>query len=200
MPDAVFVEDIVVVLDEVAVMTRPGAVSRRDEGPEVESALARYRKLVRITEPGTLDGGDVLHVGNTLYVGRSGRTNAEGIAQLRALVSSLGYEVNAIDVHGCLHLKSAVTTVGDNTLLGNSAWVDRRAFANHEWIEVDPREPFAGNALSVNGGVIFPRAFTRTAELLRRHLEGNRAPLELVDASELAKAEGGVTCCSLILQ
>lgn len=199
MPDAVFVEDVAVVLDEVAVMTRPGAVSRRDEGHEVEGALARYRNLVRITEPGTLDGGDVLHVGKTLYVGRSGRTNAEGIAQLRTLVSSLGYEVNAIDVHGCLHLKSAVTTVGGNTLLGNSAWVDRRAF-NHEWIEVDPREPFAGNALSVNGGVIYPLAFTHTAELLNRHLERNHASLELVDASELAKAEGGVTCCSLILQ
>jgi dimethylargininase len=199
-PDAVFVEDVAVVLDEVAVMTRPGAVSRRDEGQEVEAVLARHRNLVRIAEPGTLDGGDVLHVGKTLYVGRSRRTNAEGIAQLRALVSDLGYEVNAIDVRGCLHLKSAVTTVGENTLLGNSGWVDRRAFPGRDWIEVDPREPFAGNALFVNGGVIYASAFTHTAELLRRYLEKNHTPLELVDASELAKAEGGVTCCSLILE
>ncbi|HKW14363.1 MAG TPA: arginine deiminase family protein [Candidatus Krumholzibacteria bacterium] len=198
-PDAVFIEDVAVVLDEGAVMTRPGALSRRDEGREVETVLARYRNLVRITEPGTLDGGDVLHVGKTLYVGCSGRTNHEGIAQLRTLVSNLGYDVTAIDVHGCLHLKSAVTAVGDNTFIGNSAWVDRHAFARHEWIEVDPREPFAANALSVNEGVIYPLAFTHTADLLRRHLEQRNVPLELVDASELAKAEGGVTCCSLIL-
>jgi dimethylargininase len=200
MPDAVFVEDVAVVLDEIAVMTRPGALSRRAEGSAMEAVLARHRPLARIAEPGTLDGGDVLRVGKKLYVGQSERTNAEGISQLRALLSNFGYDVTAIDIHGCLHLKSAVTAVGDNTLLGNSAWVDRRAFGNHEWIEVDPREPFAANALWVNDGVIYPRAFVNTSERLRRYLEERNAQLELVEASELAKAEGGVTCCSLVLE
>jgi len=200
MPDAVFVEDVAVVLDEIAVMTRPGALSRRDEGGGVETVLARYRTIARIAEPGTLDGGDVLRVGNKLFVGRSDRTNDEGIAQLRFIVSRFGLGVIAVDVHGCLHLKSAVTTVGENTLLGNGAWVDRSAFGAVEWIEIDTREPFAANALWVNDGLIYPRAFAHTAELLRTHPATRNAPLELVDASELAKAEGGVTCCSLIFE
>jgi dimethylargininase len=200
MPDAVFVEDVAVVLDDLAVMTRPGAPSRLDEGAEVETVLARYRTIARIAEPGTLDGGDLLRVGKTLFVGRSDRTNDEGIAQLRFIVSRLGLKVIPADVHGCLHLKSAVTTVGENTLLGHGAWVDRSAFGGVEWIEIDAREPFAANALWVNDGLIYPRASVHTAELLRTHPATRNAPLELVDASELAKAEGGVTCCSLIFE
>lgn len=196
MPDAVFVEDVAVVLDEVAVMTRPGATSRRDEGRDVEAALSRYRNIRRIQEPGTLDGGDVLRVGTTLFAGLSGRTNDEGIAQLRALIAEFGYEVKAATLHDCLHLKSAVTVVGERTLLGNSAWVNPRQFGDVEWIEIDAREPFAANALWVGDGVIYPSAFVHTADLL----EKRNTPLDLVDASELAKAEGGVTCCSLILE
>ena len=196
MPDAVFVEDTAVVLDEIAVMTRPGALSRRDEGREVEAVLARHRLMAHISEPGTLDGGDVLRVGNHLFVGRSQRSNEEGIAQLRFIVSRLGIKVFAVDINECLHLKSAVTVVAEKTLLGNGAWVDRHAFGDCEWIDVDAREPFAGNALLVNDVVIYPQAFPRTAEIL--HKRG--VSLELVDASELAKAEGGVTCCSLILE
>jgi len=199
MPDAVFVEDMAVVLDEVAVMVRPGAVSRRGEADGVEEVLTRYRKVVGVDAPGTLDGGDVLRVGRRLFVGWSSRTNGAGIAQLRALVSAYGYEVEALDVRSCLHLKSAVTAVGEGTLLGNSAWVDRKAFGDLEWIEVDPSEPHAANALWVGGGAIYPRAHARTAEPLRAHLEARGMSLHLVDVSELAKAEGGVTCCSLIL-
>jgi dimethylargininase len=196
MPDAVFVEDVAVVLDEIAVMTRPGALSRRDEGRDAEAVLAQHRTIAHITEPGTLDGGDVLRVGSTLCVGRSARTNDEGIAQLRFIVSRVGMHVIPVELHDCLHLKSAVTTVGERLLLGNSGWVDRRAFADYAWIEVDPREPFAGNALWVNDAVIYPQAFPRTAEIL----EKRGVSLARVDASELAKAEGGVTCCSLILK
>ena len=199
MPDAVFVEDVALVLDEVAVMTRPGAASRRGEAPGVEQELARHRRVVRIGAPGTLDGGDVLRVGRRFFAGRSSRTNDAGIAQLRTLVSEHGYPVDAVDVGGCLHLKSAVTAVGEHALLGNSAWVDRRVFGDVEWIEVDPAEPQAANALWVDDGVIYPRGYARTAALLRAHLEAKGMSLHLVDASELAKAEGGVTCCSLIL-
>ena len=200
MPDAVFVEDVAIVLDELAVMTRPGAVSRRNESPQVEAALARLRDVARIVEPGTLDGGDVLRVGKTFFVGRTTRSSDEGIEQLRARVSEFGYDVRAVDIRGCLHLKSAVTAVGEATLLGNSACVDRREFGDVDWIEVDAREPSAANALRIGNQVIYPRAFVHTVDLLRRHLEAHNITLDLVDASELAKAEGGVTCCSLILR
>jgi dimethylargininase len=193
------VEDVAVVLDEIAVMTRPGAVSRRGEAAEVEAALARYRRILRIDPPGTLDGGDVLPVGKRLFVGRSSRTSAAGIAQLRERVAEFGYDVLDMEVNGCLHLKSAVTAIGEGTLLGNRAWVDRREFGDVTWIDVDPSEPDGANALWVGQGVMYPRAFACTAALLRAHLEPQGMSLHLVDASELAKAEGGLTCCSLIL-
>ena len=199
LPDAVFVEDIAVVLDEIAVMTRPGAVVRRGESDAVEKVVARYRETVGIDMPGTLDGGDVLCVGKQLFVGRSSRTNGAGIAQLRALVSDYGYEVHAVDLRGCLHLKSAVTLVADDTLLGNAAMADRAAFGDLRWLDVDPEEPHATNALRVGDGVVYSDAYPRTAARLRAHLEAQDMSLSLVDVSEIIKAEGGVTCCSLIL-
>ena len=195
MPDAVFVEDAAIVLDELVVMTRPGALSRREELVDVERALAPFRPLAHIRDPATLDGGDVLLVGRRLFVGRSSRSNDEGIAQLRALVAPAGYDVHAVDLRGCLHLKSAVTAVENDTLLGNGEWVEREAFGDVKWIEVDPSEPHAANALHIEKDVIYPRAYPRTAERLRSF----GISLCLVDASELAKAEGGVTCCSLVL-
>jgi dimethylargininase len=199
LPDAVFVEDTAVVLDEMAVMARSGALSRRPESRGVERVLARYRDVEHIVAPGTLDGGDVLRVGKRIFVGRSSRTNDAGILQLRALVAKFDYKLVAVDVRGCLHLKSAVTAVAGNTLLGNGEWVRRESFGNLKWIDVDPTEPHAANALWLGDGVIYPSAYPRTAAILRTHLEALGLSLDLVDASELAKAEGGVTCCSLIL-
>lgn len=199
MPDAVFVEDTAVVLDDVAIMTRPGAESRRAELDGVREVLDRYRTLEQIEAPGTLDGGDVLRVGMRFFVGRSSRTNEAGIAQFRALVSGHGCRVDAVQVRGCLHLKSAVTAVGNDVLLGNSAWVDPREFGDVTWIEVDRSEPHAANALWVGDGVIFPAAYPRTAATLADRLRMHGLALHTVNASELAKAEGGLTCCSLIL-
>lgn len=199
MPDAVFVEDTAVVIDEVAVMTRPGAESRRGELAGVEAVLARYRRIERLQAPATLDGGDVFRVGKRFFVGRSARTNEAGISQLRAIVSKHGYTVDAVELRDCLHLRTAVNAIGNHSLLGNSAWADRSAFGDMNWIEVDPSEPYAANVLWIDDSVIYPRAFPRTATLLRAHLEKVGKSLYLVDADELAKAEGGVTCCSLIL-
>ena len=196
LPDAVFVEDVAVVLDEVAILTRPGAESRRTEGAAVARVLAHYRPLRAIEAPGTLDGGDVLRVGRKLYVGRSARTNAEGAAQLQAWTASFGYEVQEVSTHGCLHLKSAVSQVAEGTLLVQPAWIDKAVFADFRLIEVDPAEAHAANALWVGDGVVYPASFPRT----QRRLEDAGIAVTPVDVSELQKAEGAVTCCSLLFR
>lgn len=193
-PDAVFVEDTVLALDEVAVLTRPGAASRRSEVDEMARAMAPFRPLVRMDAPATLDGGDVLRLGRTLYVGRTARTTDAGIAALRVLVTPYGYEVREVAVAGALHLKTAVTQVAPSIILVNPAWVDPESFDGYDVLTVDPEEPFAANALLVNGAVIHSTAFPRTQALQRAR--GIR--VVGVDASELAKAEGGVTCCSVL--
>ena len=144
LPDSVFVEDAAIVLDEVAVITRPGAESRRAETASVADALAPYRTLLRMTAPATLDGGDVLKLGRMLYVGVGSRTNTAGAEQLAALVAPHGHTVRAIPIDDCLHLKSAVTEVAAGLILLNPAWVSGDAFAGHAAIDVDPGEPFGG--------------------------------------------------------
>ena len=195
MPDSVFIEDIAIVFDELAILTRPGAQSRRVETPAVAEALARHRPLEMIAPPGTVDGGDVLVAGRRVFIGRSTRTNAAAVAGMRQILGPRGYTVCDLVVHGCLHLKSAVTALADDLLLVNPAWVDRATVAGIACIEVDPAEPSAANALRLDDRVIFPAAFPRTAE----RLVACGLRLVLVDASELAKAEGAVTCCSLII-
>jgi dimethylargininase len=195
LPDSVFVEDTAVVLDKVAVITRPGAASRRPETQAVAEALKPYRRLSYIEAPGTVDGGDVLRVGRTLFVGISGRSNRAGVAQMRALLAPFGYAVREVPVSGCLHLKSAVTQVAEDALLVNRAWVDARPFEHLRLVDVDPAEPLGANALLVGGVVVYPAAYPRT----RERLEARGIACRIVDVSELAKAEGAVTCCSLIL-
>jgi dimethylargininase len=194
MPDSVFVEDIAVVLDEMAIVTRPGAVSRRLETPIVAEALRPHRPLVAIEPPGTMDGGDVLTIGRRIFVGESARTNASAIEQLTAAVRPLGYAVTPVRVTGCLHLKSAVTQVAADAVLVNRHWVAAESFDSLTLVDVDEGEPHAANALSVRGRVIYSSAFPAT----RRRLESLGIGIVPVDVSELAKAEGGVTCCSLI--
>lgn len=196
LPDSVFVEDAAFVLPEVAVLARPGAASRRAEVASVAEALRPYRRLAAVEAPGTLDGGDVLAVGDRLYIGRSARTNDEAIQQVRALVAPFGYTVVAVPVTGCLHLKTAVTLVADGTVLLNPAWVDPAPFDGLTCIPVSPAESFAANAVRVGDAVLFPSAFPHT----RRRLEDAGLAVRTVDASELAKAEAGLTCCSLLVQ
>lgn len=196
LPDSVFVEDCAVVLGEVAVITRPGAASRRPETAGVAAALEPLRPLVRLREPATLDGGDVLVLGRTIHVGRSGRSNDAGIEQLAALLGPFGYLIRSVPVRGCLHLKSAVTRVAPDTLLLNPDWVDGASFAPMRLVEVDAAEPVGANALLVGGTVVYPSAFPRT----RERMEARGISVAAVDVSELAKAEGGVTCCSLVFE
>jgi dimethylargininase len=195
LPDGVFVEDTALVLEQLAVITRPGAVSRRPETESVAAALEPFRPLERIRGPGTLDGGDVLLTGRSLFVGLSGRTTREGAAELARLVAPAGYDVRVVPVRGCLHLKSAVTEVGDGVLLINPEWVDPAGLVGFRLIPIDPGEPFAANALRIGDLVIHAAAFPRTTKRLRA--EGFE--VREVEADELAKAEGGVTCCSLLI-
>jgi len=194
LPDSVFVEDTAVVLEELAIITRPGAGSRREETESVARVLEEYRRLARIQAPACLDGGDVLQIGKQLFVGLSRRSSPEAIRQIQALLGGHGYAVAGVPLRDCLHLKSAVTRVAADTILINRDWVDVRAFPEMERIDVDPSEPCAANALLVAGSVIFPAAFPAT----RRRLERRGLDVRAIDVSELAKAEGGVTCCSLI--
>jgi dimethylargininase len=194
-PDSVFVEDTALVFPELAVLTQPGAPSRRGEVHSIGVALARYRALARITGEGTIDGGDVLRIGHEVYVGRSARSNDEGIRQLRLLLQPHGYHVHSVPTRDCLHLKSAVTQVAPGTILVQPRWVDSFPFAHLQRIEVDESEEHAANAVMVGDGVVYPDCFPRT----RARLEKMGIEVTAVDVSELQKAEGAVTCCSLLV-
>lgn len=196
LPDSVFVEDTAVVFDELALLTRPGAESRRPEIPGIAAALGRYRPLAHIAGPGTLDGGDVLVLDHEVFVGRSSRTNDEGVRQVRDILAPFGYAVTGVRVSGCLHLKSAVGRVAPDTLLFNRSWVDGTAFGDMRFIDVDPGEPRAAGALLIADTVVYPERFKRTLERLDH--AGIRTTT--VKLSELAKAEGGVTCCSMVFE
>ena len=195
-PDAVFIEDTAIVLDEIAIITRPGAVSRRAEIEPVAAALAPYRPLHRIEAPGTIDGGDVMVVGRRIYVGRTLRTNDDGIAQLHGAVAPYGYTVVPVEITGCLHLKSAVTALDDRTVLCNARWVDPAAFAPLEAALVADDEPNAANVVRVGDRLLATEAFVRTNAMLRQR----GYSVATVPADELAKAEGALTCCSLIFR
>ncbi len=194
-PDSVFVEDTAVVLDEIAVIARPGAASRRPETEPIADVLARFRSLERIRAPATLDGGDVLRCGREIFVGRTGRTNADGVAQLRAFVSEFGYSVFEIEVSGCLHLKSAASVVAPSTLLVDPAHIDPRAFGGLRTVSVADEESAAANALRVRGQVLLSSGCSRTG----KRLAAMGIEVIEVDNTELAKAEGGLTCCSLLV-
>jgi dimethylargininase len=195
LPDAVFVEDTAIVLDTLAVVSPMGAPSRRPESAPMAAVLRRYRTVQALREPATLDGGDVMRVGGTLYVGQTARTNAAAVDQLAALIEPAGYRVVGVPVTGCLHLKSAVTALGSDRILLNPAWVAPKLFADVSAITIDPGEPFGANALPVGDVVIVPASAPET----RARLAGAGLRPVAVDLSEFEKAEAAATCLSLIL-
>jgi dimethylargininase len=194
LPDSMFVEDPAFVLDELAVIFPLGTETRRREASSLARALAKYRSLEHIILPGTLEGGDILRIQRKLFVGLTQRSNAEGVRQLTAILATHNYQVVSVPVTGCLHLKSAVTHLGRNTLLANRAWFDANALAGYEWIDVDPAEPHAANALTLGGTVIVPASFPLT----RARIEARGFHVTPLDISELQKAESGLTCSSLL--
>jgi dimethylargininase len=198
LPDSVFIEDVAVVLDEVAIITRPGAASRRPERAAVAAILSEYRPLESISAPATLDGGDVLRLERTLYVGLSSRTNVEGARQLARLTAGFGYSVVSVRTARSLHLKSAVTALDLGHVLCNPAWIESGVFrdAGIEVLEVDASEPHAANVLWIGESLVCAASHVRTAADLR----ARGYDLHTVEVAELAKAEAGVTCCSLIIE
>ncbi|MBI3737560.1 MAG: dimethylargininase, partial [Chloroflexi bacterium] len=196
LPDSVFVEDTALVLDECAVILRPGADSRRPETESIAKVLAPYRKLFFIEPPARVDGGDILRVSKEIYVGLSTRSDNHAIEQMQNYLRPFGYEVKGVTVTGCLHLKSAVTQVTKDTLLINPEWVDKSCFDGMKFIEIDSSESYAANAVLIGGTIIYPTAFPKT----QNRLEAAGIKIVNVDADELAKAEGAVTCCSLIFK
>ena len=193
LPDSVFVEDGAVVLDELAVLTRPGAESRRGETASLREALAPYRSLAELTPPAILDGGDVLCIDQKIWIGLSTRTNRAGFEQFEQFVKPHDYDVEAIEVRGVLHLKSAVTVVAEDTVLLNPEWIDP-VFDGFRTIAVDPSEPSAANVLRVGQTTVVSDSYPRTAA----QLDAQGILCRSVASSELAKAEGALTCCSLI--
>lgn len=193
LPDCVFVEDTAVVLDDVAVMMSMGAASRRGEAAAVEAALRDFREIARVDLPATIDGGDVVRSGRDLYVGVSRRTSEAGISALRSIVSRYGYTVTGVPVHDCLHLKSACSALPDGRFLVNSQFIGASALRG-ELVSVPPSEPLAADVLVIGDRIIVSDAFPRTCSLLT----SSGWPVIPVSVSEFAKAEGGVTCLSLV--
>jgi dihydropteroate synthase len=196
LPDSVFVEDTAIVLDELAVITRPGVESRRAEVEIIEPEVARLRrKVVRIEAPATLEGGDVMRFGRTLFVAFSSRTNWEGFTALQELVAPHGYRVCGVGLFDCLHLKTGCTALNNRMILANPDMVDIDSFGC-EVLLVDEAEPFAANVLRVGNSLLVGEEFPRTA----RMLADRGFDVRKVNVSEFAKAEGGLTCMSLLFK
>jgi dimethylargininase len=196
MPDAVFVEDGAVVVDEVAVVARMGAAERRPEVASLTEVLSRYRPLRFLDAPATLEGGDKIRVGRTIYIGVSSRTNLPGVEQLRSALVPYDYEVRQVGVKGCLHLTTGASYLGENTLLVNTDWVDASRFRGFDLIETPAEEPWGANTVVAGGAVLLSASFPRTRELLARR----GFDVRTVDISELEKAEAGVSCMSLTFE
>ena len=195
LPDSVFVEDTVLLFDELAVMTRPGAISRRGEVASIEAAFRKYREVIaHIAEPGTIDGGDVLRICKQVFVGLSKRSNQAAIDQLTDILKPYDYTVTAVPMHDCLHLKSAVTALSDDTVLINPEWVDAGYFNDYRQIAIAASEPHAANVVRIHADILMPSNFPETQALV----QAAGFTVHTVDVSELQKAEGAVTCCSVL--
>lgn len=192
-PDAHFVEDTAVVTPEVAVITIPGAPTRRGEQDSIEKVLTRYRDIARIQPPGTVDGGDVLIVDRQVFVGVSGRTNEHGARQLGDLLSAHGYNCTLVEVQDGLHLKSEVNGVGGRTLLITPRFAGHQAFDGYDKIVLGDSESYAANTLWVNGCLLTPKGFADT----RSRLADTGCDIVELDTSEIRKMDGGLTCLSL---
>jgi dimethylargininase len=196
MPDAVFVEDPMVVVDEAAIVTRMGSPRRRAESDTLADAISAFRPVRRLVDPATLEGGDVMRIGRDVFVGLSSRTNAAGVQQLTRELEPFGYRVFPVEVRGCLHLKSACCSLGDGKILANRGWLDTAPLRDYRIVGVAADEPAAANVLRIGDTVLMPGSFPHTQRIVR----GEGLDVRAVDISELMKAEAAVTCSSVIFE
>ena len=194
--DCCFVQDTAVVLDEICVIASMGAATRQGEVSEVERLVSPLRKIRRILPPATLDGGDVVQIGKRLYVGHSTRTNARGIVALDRLVEPFGYTVVPVHVNGGLHLTTGCGVINDETVLLNPRWLDAHAFRGLRQLHVPESEPWAANTIRVDNAVCLEDRAPRTLELVQPFAER----IDKLDISEFRKAEGSLSCLSLIFR
>lgn len=200
-PDSCFVEDTAVVTRRGAIVDNPGAPSRNGEAAAMEPTLREFfsdDRIARIEAPGTLEGGDVMMVGDRFYVGRSARTNAEGIRQFVHILEGWGLEGGEVPLKEVLHLKTGVNYLGENpagerVLLVSGEFVENPAFDGYRRITVPPEEAYAANSLWVNGTVIVPAGYPRVLAAV----QGAGFPALTVDTSEYRKVDGGLSCLSL---
>jgi dimethylargininase len=197
LPDAVFVEDTAAIVDEVAVIARMKVIRRRPEISRLIPIFSHYRPLKYLSLPAVLEGGDIIRVGRTLYVGISMRTNLDGAVQLEEILRSYDYQVRPVKVRGCLHLTTGCSYIGRDTILANETWVDTSQFEGFEVINTcSVSEPWAANTMLIDETVILSESFPRTRDCL----ESRGFKVKTVKISELEKAEGGLSCLSKIIQ
>jgi dimethylargininase len=192
-PDAHFVEDTAVVMPEVAVIARPGAASRQGEEKTIAEVLRQYYEIEHIQNPGTLDGGDVLMIGNHFFIGISERTNLEGAKQLGRILKKYGKTWTSIQVGAGLHLKSSVNYSGKNSILVTQDFANHETLNAYDKIVVDKEEEYSANTLWINDQLLIPRGFPNT----KVKLESLGLPIIELDVSEMQKMDGGLTCLSI---
>ena len=195
-PDSCFVEDVAVVNERCALITNPGADTRKGEIQGIVDALKKFYRedqIGRITAPGTLEGGDVMKCGGTYYVGLSARTNAEGIRQFAAFMGKFGFETVEVPLTHVLHLKTGVNYLENNTMLVSGEFIDKPEFASFDKIVIPEEEAYAANCIWMNGTVIVPEGY----EAVLRAVKDAGYPVLTTDTSEFRKIDGGLSCLSL---
>ena len=196
MPDCCFTEDTAIVVDDLAVITYPGIPSRVRETIEIEKILSPLKTIVHIKEPGTIEGGDVLKIGNKIYIGSSSRTNEEGIKQAALVIEPKGYQVIPVKIKDTLHLKSVCTYMGKGCILLAEGYLDDTVFSEYDKVILPKEEEYCANCLVVNGSILIPKGFPKTKGLI----EKKGFPVIELEMSEIEKAEGALTCLSVIFK
>jgi dimethylargininase len=196
LPDCCFVEDTAIIVDEVGIITSMGAASRRSETLLIEQELSRFREIKHIRLPAKLEGGDVVRLGKKVFVGLSSRTNAEGVEALKKILEPFGYHVIPVKVKGSLHLSTACSAINEETVLTNPRWIDQEAFKSVNVLTIPEDEPWAANTLRINGTLCVEAGVPRTIDLV----SGLAKKVEVLNISEFRKAEGSLSCLSIIFR
>ncbi|MCB0650171.1 MAG: hypothetical protein KDC85_02775 [Saprospiraceae bacterium] len=193
-PDSTFVEDVALLTPHCAIITRPGAPSRRGETDGISKLLEHFYDNIEIIEaPGTVEAGDIMMVGSHFYIGLSGRTNEAGARQVISILEKYGMRESVVSLEEVLHLKTGVTYLENNNLLATGEFLAKAVFQPFHILEIEPDEAYAANAIWVNGTVIVPEGYPKA----RKMIEHAGYPVLALDMSEFQKLDGGLSCLSL---